>query len=161
MLVFCQYQILLDFTVGTTESVISIQIRSDFEPETAEIFQIVLSVESGDVVLEYPSVTSVIINANDKTHGVLSLKTTQGITFPTYLVNEDLFTEFSDVTVIRNGGTFGSVTIAWEIIRNDSSGEPIRNDITPMNGIVTFEETQKEETITFSIVQDEAPEVNL
>ena len=153
--------ILLDFTVGTTESVISIQIRSDFEPETAEIFQIVLSVESGDVVLEYPSVTSVIINANDKTHGVLSLKTTQGMTFPTYLVNEDLFTEFSDVSVIRNGGTFGSVTIAWEIIRNDSSGEPTRNDITPMNGIVTFKETQKEETITFSIVQDEAPEVNL
>ena len=46
-------------------------------------------------------------------------------------------------------------------MRNDSGGEPTRNDITPRNGIVTFEETQKEEVITFNIVQDEAPEVNL
>ena len=108
-----------------------------------------------------PSVASVIINANDKTHGVLSLKTSQGITFPTYNVSEDRYSEFSDVTLIRNGGTFGVVTIAWQIVRNDSSGDPIRNDITPTSGLVTFAERQKEQTIKFNIVQDEAPEVSL
>ena len=144
---------------GTTQSDIPIRINSDFEPETVEEFQIVLTVENGDVVLVYPSVTLVTINANDKTHGVLSLKTSQGITFPTYNVSEDRYNEFSDVTLIRNGGAFGVVTIAWEIVRNDSSGEPIRNDITPSSGVVTFEERQKEQRITFNIVQDEAPEV--
>ncbi len=139
---------------------IQVTIESDFEPEKAEEFEIVLSVESGNAILASPSNATVIINANDNAYGTLSLKTTQGHTFPVFYVNEDSNTEFSDVVVIRNGGTFNNVSIVWILLRNDSHEEPLENDIFPTSGIAAFVEGQKEQTITFNLVQDNTPEVN-
>ncbi len=137
------------------------EIKNDFEPETSERFQIVLSVISGDVVLANPNVATVIINANDKTHGILSLKTTQGITDPVYHINEDEDSEYSGIIIIRNGGAFGNVSVAWSLHRNDSESEPLANGITPASGVVRFSEGQKEQAVTLNIVQDQIPEVQI
>ncbi len=152
----------LIFFVGTTESVISVQILSDFEPERAEEFHINLTRDSGDVVLVNPSIASVIINRNDKPNGVLSLKTVQGITFPSQNVSEDDTTQPVELFIVtRSGGLFGPVSIGWELIRNNSEAGPVKNDITPTEGTVVLQERQREQAITFTIVDDEAPEVGL
>ncbi len=139
---------------------ISVQILSDFDPEKAEEFQIILTAEGGEVVLVNPSVATIIINRNDKPNGVLSLKTMQGSTFPSMNVSEDYTDQPVELfTVVRNGGLFGQVSIGWELVRNDSQAGPVKNDITPTEGTVVLQERQREQAITFTIVDDDAPEV--
>ena len=49
-------------------------------------------------------------------------------------MNEDVQPAVAVFTVVRNGGSFGTVTVSWELVRNDSSGQPVAADVTPDSG---------------------------
>ncbi len=123
--------------------------------------KVVLMNANGAVVLASPSEIMVTINANDDSNGVLSLKTDDGIVFPTYYVNEDKEGQFYGFKVQRKGGTFGQISIAWQLVRNDSQiqTDPSTPDIEPMNGLLTFQEDVREMTIVLTIIQDSVPEL--
>ena len=109
---------------------------------------------SGDCVLADPFSTSILINANDEPNGILSLQTTNGLLFPTVIVNEDLLHQTSDFVVVRSGGRFGIVTVQWELIRNDTGSEIVDRDVNPAFGIVTLLNDQRSVPIVLSIVAD-------
>ena len=126
----------IGFSPGTMETTVTIQIVSDLIPEVAEQFQIVLSDTSGDVVLAEPHIATVIINANDDYNGVLSLKSTNGQVYPVVRVDEDAEMSITDFSIVRNGGLYGSVSIQWMLIRNDSNVDSVNMDVLPTAGII-------------------------
>ena len=144
------------FTPGSTWTTFTVQIFSDSVPEIAESFEIVLEDPNGDVVLASPSVTSIVISANDDYNGVLSLQPEGGSTVPFVRVNEDRMFNVNFV-VIRSGGHYGSVSVDWELKRNFSS-DPVADDVSPMRGTVQFVNDEREKVIALDIVTDNIPE---
>ena len=75
----------------------------------------------------------VIINANDNPSGVISFRATEDGEEPQQRINEDTF---SSVTfpVQRYEGTFGEVSVRWELARDLGSSGPINEDVGPIEG---------------------------
>ena len=115
-----------------------------------------LSNVDGDVILADPSQADVFINDNDNANGVLSFRSPNFQT-PIVQVNEDTQTDFS-FTVRRSAGSFGTVSVNWEIVRNDSSSGDVNLDLTPIKGTVTFNDGERERPIIVQIVAESVPE---
>ncbi|XP_062873808.1 adhesion G-protein coupled receptor V1 [Trichomycterus rosablanca] len=146
------------FPPGIHEAVLRFSIVDDRLPEIAESFQVVLLEETllGNAVLVSPSVVQVTIEPNDKPHGVLSIISpppTQPI-----IINEDTTTRFEGITIVRNGGTHGSVSVNWTIIRNSTDKAPVSSDLSPVFGTLRFAEGQMSAILTLNISQDDLPE---
>ncbi|XP_045141134.1 adhesion G-protein coupled receptor V1 [Echinops telfairi] len=140
------------------ESHLKFQIIDDSIPEIAESFHVMLLKDSlrGDAVLLGPSVVQVTIKPNDKPYGVLSFNS---ILFErTVIVDEDTATRFQEVTVVRNGGTHGNVSVSWLLTRNSSDPSPVTADIRPSSGVLHFAQGQMTAPIPLTIVNDDLPE---
>lgn len=148
----------IDFTAGAVESTVSVLVLSDADPEELEQFIVVLDDPFGDVVFAEPSECTVTISANDDHNGVLSLQSVNGKPFPSVRVNEDSISTVPTFTVFRSGGTFGAVSIQWELTRNNTLGTPINANVDPVDGNVVFLEGQREKQIILRIIQDSTPE---
>ncbi len=61
------------------------------------------------------------------------------------------------VTVIRNGGTSGTVQVEWNATLN---GHLASSDVTPSSGNVRFLSGENSQDITLSILADDIPEDN-
>ena len=151
----------LQFSTGEQRKDISFAILEDIRPELGEQFVILLMNPSSNAVLADPSETVVTILPNDDQHGVLSLDSNppgSGIP-PTVIVNEDTTAVTSDFVIVRNGGTFGAVSVMYEITRNDSNSvDIVDTDIRPARGLVTLIEGQTSKAIPLLIEQDIIPE---
>lgn len=55
--------------------------------------------------------------------------------------------------VLRSVGLFGEVRLKWQALGHPPS------QVTPSNGILTFEEYDKEKTFDIRVVKDELPEL--
>ncbi|XP_058132092.1 adhesion G-protein coupled receptor V1 [Dasypus novemcinctus] len=140
------------------ESHLKFQIVNDDIPEIAESFHIVLLKDTlqGDAVLLGPSVLQVTIKANDKPYGVLSFNS---ILFErTVIIDEDTVSRFEEITVVRNGGTHGNVSVNWVLTRNSSDPSPVTADIGPSSGVLHFAQGQMVALIPLSVVDDDLPE---
>ncbi|XP_054994600.1 adhesion G-protein coupled receptor V1 [Sorex araneus] len=140
------------------ESHLKFQIVDDAIPEIAEAFHIVLLKETlrGDAVLLSPSVVQVTIKPNDKPYGVLSFNS---ILFEkTVIIDEDTATRFEEITVVRNGGTHGNVSVNWVLTRNSSDVSPVTADITPSSGVLHFAQGQMLASIPLTVISDDLPE---
>ncbi|XP_076995276.1 adhesion G-protein coupled receptor V1 [Tamandua tetradactyla] len=140
------------------ESHLKFQIVDDILPEIAESFHIVLLEDTlrGDAVLLVPSVLQVTIKANDKPYGVLSFNS---ILFErTVIIDEDSVSRFEDITVVRNGGTHGNVSVSWVLTRNSSDPSPGTADISPSSGVLHFAQGQMVASIPLTVVDDDLPE---
>ncbi|GAB0206124.1 adhesion G-protein coupled receptor V1 [Grus japonensis] len=140
------------------ETYMKFKILDDAIPEIAETFQIMLLKDTlqGDAVLINPSVVHVTIQPNDKPHGVLSINS---ILFAqTVIIDEDQISRFEGITVVRNGGTHGNVSVAWVIIRNSSDPSPVTADLVPETGEISFDQGQMLVTLPLSIINDDIPE---
>ncbi|GFR60104.1 G-protein coupled receptor 98 [Elysia marginata] len=147
----------LTFQPMETRKTISFLIKDDNTPELEEYFRIRLFSLEGEAELVVPSVTNVIINANDNPSGILSFQATSDGERPLQRVNEDTF---SSVTfqVHRYEGTFGEVTVQWEVTRDRGASVPVTEDIGPVRGTLVFADGQNEASITLTVVQDNTPE---
>ncbi|XP_069081373.1 adhesion G-protein coupled receptor V1 [Pleurodeles waltl] len=140
------------------EAYIRFRILDDAIPEIAESFQIMLLEESllGDAVLQSPQIVLVTIEPNDKPYGVLSINSvlfTQAV-----IINEDLTTRFEGITIVRNGGTHGNVSVNWIITRNSSDPLPVTTDLWPASGVLHFAQGEMQAPIILNIISDETPE---
>ncbi|KAL2079820.1 hypothetical protein ACEWY4_025564 [Coilia grayii] len=134
------------------------RIIDDKVPEIAESFQVILLEDTlqGDAVLMSPSSIHIIIEPNDKPHGVLSISTLA--TPDPIVINEDLNTRFEQIAVVRNGGTHGYVTVNFTVTRNASDDSPVTDDLNPAFGVLTFSAGQMSAVLSFNITQDDIPE---
>ncbi|XP_043565048.1 adhesion G-protein coupled receptor V1 isoform X2 [Chiloscyllium plagiosum] len=140
------------------EVLLKFQIINDTIPEIAESFQVVLLEDTikGDAVLLTPNTVQIIIEPNDTPHGVLSISSN----FPGQKVvfNEDMTTRFDGITIVRNGGTHGNVSVNWLISRNSSDFSAITADLMPISGTLSLLEGQMLATVTLTIINDNFPE---
>nr|XP_011757031.1 G-protein coupled receptor 98 isoform X6 [Macaca nemestrina] len=140
------------------ESHLKFQIVDDTIPEIAESFHIMLLKDTlqGDAVLISPSVVQVTIKPNDKPYGVLSLNS---VLFERIvIIDEDRISRFEEITVVRNGGTHGNVSVNWVLTRNSSDPSPVTADITPSSGVLHFAQGQMLATVPLTVVDDDLPE---
>ncbi|XP_039423368.1 adhesion G-protein coupled receptor V1 isoform X14 [Corvus cornix cornix] len=140
------------------ETYLKFKILDDAIPEIAETFQIMLLKETlqGDAVLIYPSVVHVTIQPNDKPYGVLSIHSV--LLAHTVIIDEDKISRFEGITVVRNGGTHGNVSVSWVIIRNNSDPSPVTADLLPEAGEISFAQGQMLETLHLNVIDDDIPE---
>ncbi|GCB66672.1 hypothetical protein scyTo_0007916 [Scyliorhinus torazame] len=134
------------------------QIINDPTPEIAESFQIVLLEDTikGDAVLIAPNTAQIIIEPNDKPHGVLSISS--GLLAQNVVINEDMTTRFDGITIVRNGGTHGNVSVNWLITRNGSDSTAVTVDLMPASGTLNLVEGQMLATVHLTIINDNLPE---
>ncbi|NXO67952.1 GPR98 protein, partial [Phainopepla nitens] len=140
------------------ETYLKFQILDDAIPEIAETFQIMLLKDTlqGDAVLIYPSVVHVTIQPNDKPYGVLSIHSV--LLAHTVIIDEDQISRFEEITIVRNGGTHGNVSVSWIIIRNSSDPSPVTDDLLPEAGGISFAQGQMLVTLHLDIIDDDIPE---
>ncbi|XP_035385851.1 adhesion G-protein coupled receptor V1 [Electrophorus electricus] len=148
----------LVFPPGIHERVLRFVIIDDMIPEIAEFFQVILLEETlvGDAVLLSPSVIQVTIEPNDKPYGVLSISSpppTQPV-----IINEDTTVRFEGITIVRNGGTHGVVSVNWTITRNSTDRTAVSNDLYPASGTLRFVQGQMAAVLQLNITQDDLPE---
>ncbi|KAL2779432.1 adhesion G-protein coupled receptor V1 precursor [Daubentonia madagascariensis] len=140
------------------ESHLKFQIVDDAIPEIAESFHIVLLKDTlqGDAVLISPSTVQVTIKPNDKPYGVLAFNS---ILFErTVIIDEDTMSRFEEITVVRNGGTHGNVSVNWVLTRNSSDPSPVTADIRPSSGLLHFAQGQMLASIPLTVINDDLPE---
>ncbi|XDC76153.1 hypothetical protein R6Z07F_007326 [Ovis aries] len=140
------------------ESHLKFQIVDDAIPEIAESFQVMLLKDTlrGDAVLLGPSVVQVTIKPNDKPYGVLSFNS---VLFErTVIIDEDTTTRFEEITVVRNGGTHGNVSVNWVLTRNSSDPLPVTTDIRPRSGVLHFAQGQMLASVPLTVINDDLPE---
>uniref|UniRef100_A0A8C0C9F3 Adhesion G-protein coupled receptor V1 n=1 Tax=Balaenoptera musculus TaxID=9771 RepID=A0A8C0C9F3_BALMU len=140
------------------ESHLKFQIVDDAIPEIAESFHVMLLKDTlqGDAVLLVPSVVQVTIKPNDKPYGVLSFSS---ILFEkTVIIDEDTTSRFEEITVVRNGGTHGNISVNWVLTRNRSDPSPVTADIRPSSGVLHFAQGQMLASIPLTVVDDDLPE---
>ncbi|XP_032062639.1 adhesion G-protein coupled receptor V1 [Aythya fuligula] len=134
------------------------KILDDAIPEIAETFQIMLLKDTlqGDAILVNPSVVHVTIQPNDKPYGVLSINS---ILFAqTVIIDEDQISRFEEITIVRNGGTHGNVSVTWVITRNSSDPSPVTADLVPERGEIHFDQGQMLVTLSLTVIDDNIPE---
>uniref|UniRef100_A0A3P8WCF8 Adhesion G-protein coupled receptor V1 n=1 Tax=Cynoglossus semilaevis TaxID=244447 RepID=A0A3P8WCF8_CYNSE len=133
-------------------------ITDDTVPEIAEYFRVVLLEETirGDAVLVSPNAVQVTIEPNDKPHGVLSISSSALIHPIT--INEDLTQRFDGIIIVRNGGSYGAVSVNWSISRNSSDSSPVSDDLSPTAGTVRFAAGQVTAVISINLIGDDQPE---
>ncbi|XP_066038594.1 adhesion G-protein coupled receptor V1 [Chamaea fasciata] len=140
------------------ETNLKFKILDDAIPEIAETFQIMLLKDTlqGDAVLIYPSVVHVTIQPNDKPYGVLSIHS--DLLTHTVIIDEDQISRFEGITIVRNGGTHGNVSVNWVIIRNSSDPSPVTADLLPEAGVISFGQGQMLVTLNLNVIDDDLPE---
>ncbi|XP_058512174.1 adhesion G-protein coupled receptor V1 [Ochotona princeps] len=140
------------------ESYLKFQIVDDTIPEIAESFHIMLLRDTlqGNAVLTAPSVLQVTIKANDKPYGVLSFNS--NLYERPVIIDEDTTSRFEDITVVRNGGTHGNVSVSWVLTRNSSDPSLVSADISPSSGVLHFAQGQLLASIPLTVVDDDLPE---
>ena len=115
-----------------------------------------LSNPSGDVVISNPTEATVVIKSNDDANGVLSIKSTD-FSVPVVQVNEDNPSRIR-FTVQRTRGSFNTVSVDWNIVRDDDPLADVSLDLMPVSGTVTFAENEREKVISLDVVTDTLPE---
>ncbi|XP_026994314.2 adhesion G-protein coupled receptor V1 isoform X1 [Tachysurus fulvidraco] len=153
-----QPKMMVVFPSRIYEAVLRFNIIDDKIPEIAESFQVVLQEETlvGDAVLVSPSFVQVTIEPNDKPYGVLSISSPPPI--QPAIINEDTTIRFEGITIVRNGGTHGTVSVNWTIIRNSTDKAPVSSDLSPVSGTLFFLEGQMSSILPLNITQDDLPE---
>uniref|UniRef100_A0A673Z153 Adhesion G-protein coupled receptor V1 n=1 Tax=Salmo trutta TaxID=8032 RepID=A0A673Z153_SALTR len=133
-------------------------VSDDEVPEIAESFHVVLLEETvrGDAVLIPPNAVLVTIEPNDKPHGVLSIS---GSPLNQLIsINEDMTDRFDGISIVRNGGNYGDVSVNWTIRRNSSDRSPVSDDLSPEAGTLWLTAGQMSAVLPLNITADELPE---
>ena len=143
------------FADGQTSAEVVVSITDDNIPEIDEEFQMMLVSTTGDSVIRQPDTTTVIIAANDDPMGIFSIAETSRV------VSFEEGSQYQ-LTVVRGGGTFGNVTVQWQItaqfLTDEATGTSL--DFTAASGQISFVERSTEENLTLDVLVDGIPELD-
>lgn len=65
---------------------------------------------------------------------------------------------YEGITVVRNGGTHGNISVSWIITRNSTDPSPVTTDLTPDSGVLHFAQGQLLASLHLNITDDDIPE---
>ncbi|XP_048257204.1 adhesion G-protein coupled receptor V1-like isoform X2 [Haliotis rufescens] len=141
----------LRFAPGETRATGTLVAKSDGIPELDELFSLQL-LTYGTPAAQLGARVSIPITvaANDAPGGIIQFSMDPTIVYMGE--STSINTVFRDLNVQRSRGTFGQVSVAWEL---PSSAQA---DLTPTSGTITFTEGQAQQTIRISSVADDIPE---
>ncbi|XP_068559504.1 adhesion G-protein coupled receptor V1 [Cebidichthys violaceus] len=142
---------ILEFKPGEKEVVVALFARPDGVPELDETFSVVLSSHSTPPsrLGNYREV-NITVRKNDDPFGVIEF-IQSGLTV---VINESKGDEMHRAVfpVVRNRGHFGEVSVSWVL-------EPaLSEDISPLQGNITFMEGEYLKNLTVFSIPDEIPE---
>lgn len=158
----------LDFGQGVAQQVLSLAVVDDSIPELQETCTVSLTQVStsslglgtGRIAAAADTAT-VVIAPSDDPRGVFTLRNhSLGI-----IANEDAQAPGNafTITLERLGGTFGEVSVAWNVTRVPFAGvtvtAPVTDDLTADSGVATFAEGEAEATIVLTLLDDLRPEL--
>ena len=143
------------FADGQTSAQVVVSITEDVIPEIDEEFQMMLLSTTGDAVIRQPDTTTVIIRANDDPMGVFSIDESSRV------VSFEEGSQYQ-LIVVRERGTFGNVTVQWQImarvLTDESTGTSL--DFTAASGQISFVDSSTRGNLTLDILVDGVPELD-
>jgi G-protein coupled receptor 98 len=144
----------LHFGNGVSSLPLTVSTLNDNIPETDESFTIQLTGVTGDSVLFGDVAATVIISANDDANGVIRFS----------LVSLDQSVaegSVSNFIVERHRGTFGQVSVLWQIVDADSGlFVPPGDDLRSTSGVLVFNDTVSQSSIEVLAIRDGKPELD-
>ncbi|KAL3865787.1 hypothetical protein ACJMK2_043142 [Sinanodonta woodiana] len=150
----CKVNNVLLFANGENQKVILVEIINDDIPEPDETFQVILSNPTNGLVLGSPNIASVTILANDVPGGVVRLESDAVLTLEEPGGDNSNMSS-TNIIVMRGPGIYGLLNVPFEIIPELTGN---RNDLSPMQGSVTFQDRQSTATLTLQVLDDTIPE---
>uniref|UniRef100_A0A1X7VF86 Staphylococcus aureus surface protein A n=3 Tax=Amphimedon queenslandica TaxID=400682 RepID=A0A1X7VF86_AMPQE len=142
------------FADGVSSEVAKLNIINDNMPELDESFDVqIFSVSNEGLTGDNNSLT-VTISANDDPNGRFGFSPSSlsvSVEEAGAVVNDD---NIAELTVIREGGTFGTVTVPYMI---ETAGA---NDLSPTTGLLVFQEHETQQVIRITAVADTEPEID-
>uniref|UniRef100_A0A4X2LMQ1 Calx-beta domain-containing protein n=1 Tax=Vombatus ursinus TaxID=29139 RepID=A0A4X2LMQ1_VOMUR len=121
------------------------------EPDETFIFYLTLQKPSSKIKLGWPRSVTVTILSNDNAFGVISFDMPSLIT-----VNEPRGrNESVPFILIREKGTYGSVTVSFEV---EGGPNPPEEDLSPVKGNITFPPGRAVMVYNLTVLDDEIPE---
>lgn len=140
------------FASGVANETIMVPISDDTDPEGDELFSVSLSSPSSDAALSTPSVAMVLIDISDSAGGLVQFASAGPV-----VVDEDDDGSTAEFTVQRLSGSFGNVTIEWELV--DSSEELATSDFAVTRDNLTIPDGENEAVIQIRPINDNTPEI--
>ncbi|KAM3610925.1 uncharacterized protein V6R79_010649 [Siganus canaliculatus] len=142
------------FLLSTESSkTIFIAVKDDNLPEADETFTFNLTLQSSSngVTLGTPNKATITILSNDNAFGIIAFNSTEEI-----VVDEPRGrNHFVPLTLIREWGTYGTVTVDFEITGGPN---PAIEDLRPDKGTITIPVGQAVATFSVLIQDDQIPE---
>lgn len=143
------------FFLTTTESqkIIFISVKNDDLPEADETFTFTLEVQdsSNGVTVGKPNKATITILSNDNAFGIIAFNSTEEI-----IVSEPRGTNLAvPLTLIREKGTYGTVTVYYEI---SGGPNPASDDLSPDHGNITIPVGRSSVQLSILIKDDQIPE---
>ena len=139
------------FPPESSSQTISIPITNDNLPEGDEMFTVVLSQPSSNVVLQPPTVATVIIPINDNAGGLVSFASAGPV-----IIGED-DQSVGEFVIQRTVSSFSELIVEWEIRDNVDSSMAV-SDFQPARGNVTIPTGVTQTVLTVQAFDDELPE---
>ncbi|XP_066912895.1 adhesion G-protein coupled receptor V1-like isoform X2 [Clytia hemisphaerica] len=136
------------FEDGQTRSNITIRIKNDDLPELIEMFMVKLTKPVGGASIGDQDTLEIVINENDYPYGLVNFH-------PNHVKTETEEGETLNITIIRNYGHYGQITVHWSCHGNETN-----NDFEPTNGMTVFQEGEAAKSIFINILDDSQPEVD-
>ena len=148
----------LSFANGEKEKNITVMINNDNITETDEQFEIGLTIQNavgnGGVQIGKPDKALVTIAANDDANGVIRFAARSATQYVTESGNGPSSNNTGTFFVERSIGLFGRVNIQWRIL-----GVTDTSDVSPISGLVVFEQNVREQYFQVNAVADDIPEL--
>lgn len=148
----------LPFANGEKERNITVIINNDNTTETDEQFEIGLTIQNavgnGGVQIGKPDKALVTIAANDDANGVIRFAARSTIQYITESGNGPSSNNTGTFFIERSTGLFGRVNVQWRI-----RGVANVSDVSPISGLVIFEQNVREQYFQINAVADNVPEL--
>ncbi|KAG2466796.1 GPR98 protein, partial [Polypterus senegalus] len=146
--------VLLD---GETSKPVPIHINNDDNPEIEETFRIeLLNQTTGGALLGDLTQAIITIEASDDPYGSFGYFISVFQVVSQTIEEPDVSPTTVNLTIVRNSGTLGNVTVQWAALIN---GQFAFNDIHPVTGRVSFAPGETIKTLTVQILPDDVPEI--
>ncbi|KAG8524634.1 Adhesion G-protein coupled receptor V1 [Galemys pyrenaicus] len=139
--------------VGETNRTVYIAVCDDDLPEPDEtfIFHLTLQKPSANVKLGWPRTVTVTILSNDNAFGIISFNMPSSVT----VIEPRGRNESVPLTLIREKGTYGMVTVTFEV---EGGPNPPEEDLSPVKGNITFPPGRATVVYNLTVLDDEVPE---
>ena len=155
----------LTFPPGVSEQNINLLLLDDDEPEVARNFTVILSQLTPSAARLGAATLTLLLAESEFPYGLFSLANTAVV------ARELDVPSPAAVTVERNFGRSGRVSVSWSVVSCETCAlgapcEPCRDgtieaQLAPSQGVLTFEDGQRNASIVVSVLPDTVPEVEM